>query len=84
MHSAAPGFSTATSFPEGLYASITFSGGAGKTPVIYQRLLEYIKDNDLKRIGNPIEFWHVHEYISDDPKEYIQTLEQRVEPLSDE
>lgn len=78
MYSAAPSFESDRCFPEGDYLSVTFSGGAGKTPKMYRLLCEAMAARSLAPQGNPVEFWHVHEYISDNPAEYIQTLEQRV------
>ena len=78
MYSASPTFVSDRSFPAGDYACVTFSGGAVRTPAMYEKLLGYIEDNGLAPVDNPIEFWHVHEYISDNSDEYIQTLEQRV------
>lgn len=80
MYSAAPTLNTTTFFPEGDYLSVTFSGGAKKTPAIFRRMLTFAKEHRLTPVGDPIEFWHVHEYMSDDPSEYIQTLEQLVRP----
>lgn len=78
MYSASPTFLSEDSFPAGDYVCVTFSGGAAKTPHMYEKLCRYMKENGLTPDGNPIEFWHVHEYISDNPSEYIQTLEQKV------
>lgn len=80
MYSSMPTFETSTHFPKGRYLSITFSGGAQKTPQIYKRLCEHMNEDGLEPIGSPIEFWHVCESISSDPSEYIQTLEQMVAP----
>lgn len=78
MYSAMPSFETSTHFPKGRYLSITFSGGAQRTPQIYERLRDHMAKNGLEPIGSPIEFWHVCESISSDSSEYIQTLEQMV------
>ncbi len=78
MYSASPSFSSEDSFPAGDYVCVTFSGGAAKTPHMYKKLCQHMEKNRLIPDGSPIEFWHVHEYISDNPSEYIQTLEQKV------
>ena len=78
VYSPAPAFDTSTAFPAGEYLSVTFAGGAGKTPIMHRRLCDYMDERGLVALGDPIEFWHVHEYFSDDPSEYIQTLEIRV------
>lgn len=76
LYTTAAPFETDTAFPAGRYASITFSGGAKRTPEMHRRLCEHIAKEGLEPVGEPVEFWHVHEYISDDSSEYIQTLEQ--------
>lgn len=83
MYSASPTFLSEDSFPAGDYVCVTFSGGAAKTPHMYEKLCQYMEENGLMPDGNPIEFWHVHEYISDNPSEYIQTLEQKVLEVAD-
>ncbi|MEI3377011.1 MAG: MerR family transcriptional regulator [Coriobacteriales bacterium] len=71
-------YETNTAFPAGDYLSVTFSGGAGKTPAMHRRLCEYMEQNGIEALDDPIEFWRIHEYFSSDDSEYIQTLEVRV------
>lgn len=65
--------------PAGSYLSATFRGSAQRTPEFYERMKDIMRDQSLKQLGNPIEFWTVNEYVSDDETEYIHTLQVRVE-----
>ena len=78
LFNAAPTIKSSTFFPAGRYASVTFCGPVTVTPVVYRRLLDAIEEMDLAPVGDCLEFWHIHEYISSDSSEYIHTLEQRV------
>lgn len=78
LFNAAPALRSTTFFPAGKYASVTFSGPVQATPSIYDRLLSHIKELGLSPVGDMLEFWHIHEYISSDSSEYIHTIEQRV------
>lgn len=65
--------------PAGRYLTVTFRGSAQRTPELYRGLKDHMDSHGLVRIGDPLEFWTVNEYISDDASEYIHTLQVRVE-----
>ena len=69
------------SLPEGLYLSTTFSGSAERTPEIYRRQCSYMNEHGMEALGDPVEFWTVNEYVSDNDAEYIHTFQQRVRRL---
>lgn len=60
-------------FPAGRYLSATFRGSAARTPLFYQRMMEYMKEHELRQLDAPVEFWPVSEYNSDDENEFIHT-----------
>lgn len=78
LFNAAPTLKSSTFFPAGKYASLTFSGPVTTTPDAYRKLLGYASEQGLSPVGDLLEFWHIHEYISADSGEYIHTIEQRV------
>lgn len=78
LFNAAPSLNSATFFPAGRYASVTFSGPVQATPSVYRKMIDCIEEQGLSPVGDLLEFWHIHEYISQDSSEYIHTIEQRV------
>lgn len=78
LFNAAPSLNSTTFFPAGKYASVTFSGPVQATPSVYRKMLDYVGEHGLSPVGDLLEFWHIHEYISQDSSEYIHTIEQRV------
>ena len=78
LFNAAPTIRSNTFFPAGKYASVTFYGPVTMTPAVYRRLLDTVEGMGLTPVGDCLEFWHIHEYISSESSEYIHTLEQRV------
>lgn len=69
--------------PEGRYLTLTSRGSALETPGNWKMLERYMREHQLESLGDPLEFWTVNEYISDDENEFIRTIQVRVKEMGD-
>ncbi len=67
-------------FPKGDYLCRTTAGPAEMSPAIWNEMQAFMAKKGLRAAGPLLEFWYVNEYISDNPSEFLHTLEIMVEP----
>lgn len=67
-----------TTFPQGEYASIYYRGDHNDSSSSYKLLLDYIKKNGYKIIGDSIERMIIDHYISKNKEDYLTEIQIQV------
>lgn len=65
--------------PSGLYATVVYKGSLKSTKYLVQKMLNYIRLNNLRAISEPIEMCKIDTFETDNENEYVTELQIQVE-----